>query len=208
MADGEKLELCRIKRTGITKCVSWTKQGGSFLWIRSSVMRVCYLFSALQAPDLLLAVWQDLVQFSGTVFGVTPRSWQGLFQVYQQILASSSGNDAVEWEQEVFLCLRLLLQPLPAAQLFCIDPIDFVLGCWYSPVALCLTKQSLLGTACSSVPSLLGSWSLHGPNRALSGYKCIWQQVLGRWWQCLTRALPRAASGVFHCWGRCWVFHK
>lgn len=59
-------------------------------------MRVCSLFSALQAPDLLLPVWQDLVQFSGTVFGVTPRSWQGLSQVYQQILASPSGSDAVE----------------------------------------------------------------------------------------------------------------
>lgn len=57
---------------------------------------MCCLFSALQTPDLLLPVWQDLVQFSGTMFGVTSRSWQGLFQVYQQILASPSGSNAVE----------------------------------------------------------------------------------------------------------------
>lgn len=59
-------------------------------------MMRCLVFSALQTSDLLFPVWQDLVPFSDTTFGVTSRSWQGLFQVYQQILASPSGNNAVE----------------------------------------------------------------------------------------------------------------
>ena len=133
------------------------------LWIGSSATG-CLSF--LCTAGLLLSVWQDLVA----------HSWQARFQVYQQILPAPSGNNATEWQASSFLWPRLLLQPLPAPWLF-IDPIDFVCGCWYSPVAPLLPKQSLLGTECPSGPFPLGWWCLPGPSRASAGDKCVWQQA-------------------------------
>lgn len=128
---------------------------------------VCYLFSALQTPDLLLPC---LAGF-GAIF------WHYVW-CYIQILAgpfsgvpTNLGISLWKWcsrmrARVVFCGFKLLLQPLPAAQLFCIDPIDFVLGCWYSSVAPCLTKQALLGTECSPGPFLarlmIPAWSKQG----------------------------------------------
>lgn len=209
MGGGGKLELCRIKRTGTTKYAYWAKQGGSLSWVRSSVMRC--LISSLHCRLLtcfFLPVWQDLVQFSGTRFGVISRSWQGLFQVYQQILASPLGCNAVGWQREVFCGLDSCYSLCVLHSSSALIPLTL-----YLDADILLLLPALLSNLCWElrahlVPSLLGSWSLCGPKRASAGSKCIWQQVPGRWWQCLTKALPTGACGVFHCWGRWWVFHK
>lgn len=73
-------------------------------------------------------------------------SQQSVFQLYQEILATPSGNNAKEKQQEAWCGLDSCY-----AQLY-LDPVDSVRGYWHSPAAPLLTKQSLLGSKSSSGP--------------------------------------------------------